>query len=86
MPNARVVYVSATGASELSHMAYMDRLGLWGRGTAFDNAQVFQNEIGARGVGAMEMVWIWEKMSTKHTLAQQSCHARIHQHEFLPER
>jgi transposase len=28
LPRARVVYVSATGASELSHMSYMDRLGL----------------------------------------------------------
>ena len=29
LPQARVVYVSATGASELRHMGFMDRLGLW---------------------------------------------------------
>jgi hypothetical protein len=31
-PKARVVYVSATGASEPPHMRYMTRLGIWGSG------------------------------------------------------
>lgn len=35
LPKARVVYASATGASEPKNMAYMVRLGLWGQGTAF---------------------------------------------------
>ena len=56
LPRARVVYVSATGASELSHLAYMDRLGLWGQGTAFEDAGHFKNSIEKRGVGAMELV------------------------------
>ena len=56
LPRARVVYVSATGASELSHLAYMDRLGLWGAGTAFESAGAFKNAIEKRGVGAMELV------------------------------
>ena len=56
LPGARVVYVSATGASELSHMSYMDRLGLWGKGTAFEDAGAFVRRVSARGVGAMEMV------------------------------
>jgi hypothetical protein len=30
LTGARVVYASATGASEATHMAYMMRLGLWG--------------------------------------------------------
>lgn len=29
-PNARVIYSSATGASEPYHLSYMTRLGLWG--------------------------------------------------------
>ena len=29
-PNARIVYCSATGASEPGNMCYMERLGLWG--------------------------------------------------------
>ena len=58
MPKARMVYVSATGASELTHMSYMDRLGLWGEGTAFVDAHAFIGQIEKRGMGAMEMVAI----------------------------
>jgi hypothetical protein len=32
LPKARVVYASATGASEPRNMAYMVRLGIWGQG------------------------------------------------------
>ena len=31
----RVVYSSATGATDVRNMAYMTRLGLWGLGTSF---------------------------------------------------
>ena len=34
-PDARVVYCSATGISEIGNMAYMQRLGFWGEGTPF---------------------------------------------------
>lgn len=52
----RVVYSSATGATDVRNMAYMTRLGLWGPGTNFpDGFQQFLNEIDSGGVGAMEM-------------------------------
>jgi hypothetical protein len=35
LPQARVVYCSATGVSEVGHMAYLERMGLWGPGSAF---------------------------------------------------
>jgi hypothetical protein len=35
LPQARVLYCSATGASEAHHLGYMKRLGLWGTGTPF---------------------------------------------------
>ncbi|XP_033117655.1 protein strawberry notch homolog 1-like, partial [Anneissia japonica] len=35
LPKARIVYCSATGASEPKNMAYMTRLGLWGKSTPF---------------------------------------------------
>ena len=35
VPKARIIYASATGASEPRNMAYMTRLGLWGKGTTF---------------------------------------------------
>eukprot|EP00118_Oscarella_pearsei_P006824 m.31751 g.31751 ORF g.31751 m.31751 type:complete len:1430 (+) comp31532_c0_seq2:742-5031(+) len=56
LPKARVVYSSATGASEPRNMAYMTRLGLWGKGTQFPDFGNFLQAIEKRGVGAMEMV------------------------------
>ena len=35
LPKARIIYASATGASEPRHMAYMTRLGIWGPGKFF---------------------------------------------------
>ncbi len=43
-PKARIVYCSATGASEPRNMAYMSRLGIWGKGTQFNS---FDNFIAA---------------------------------------
>jgi tRNA G10 N-methylase Trm11 len=56
LPNARVVYVSATGATEVHNLAYVDRLGLWGEGTAFADKNDFVNKIQAGGLAAMELV------------------------------
>lgn len=56
LPNARVVYVSATGATEVSNLAYADRLGLWGRGTAFASQQQFVSEVEGGGIAAMELI------------------------------
>lgn len=55
-PNYRVVYSSATAATEVRHLAYMIRLGLWGQGTAFTDFAEFAQVIEEGGVGAMEMV------------------------------
>ena len=56
LPNARVVYVSATGATDVSGLAFAERLGLWGRGTAFNDAKDFVSKIGSSGIAAMELV------------------------------
>ncbi len=56
-PDYRVIYSSATGATDVRNMAYMTRLGLWGIGTSFPGGfQEFMQEIESGGVGAMEMV------------------------------
>ena len=55
-PRSRVVYCSATGASSLQNMAYMERLGLWGAHTAFPDFNAFDKAIGGGGVGAMELI------------------------------
>ena len=56
LPKARVVYVSATGATEVGNLAYADRLGLWGEGTPFPTREAFIAKIGEGGVAAMELV------------------------------
>lgn len=56
-PDYRVVYSSATGATDVRNMAYLTRLGLWGKGTSFPSGfSEFMQEIESGGVGAMEMV------------------------------
>uniref|UniRef100_A0A3P8W2D1 Protein strawberry notch homolog 1 n=1 Tax=Cynoglossus semilaevis TaxID=244447 RepID=A0A3P8W2D1_CYNSE len=56
LPKARVVYASATGASEPRNMAYMNRLGIWGPKTPFREFGNFIQAVERRGVGAMEIV------------------------------
>jgi len=51
LPKARVVYASATGASEPKHMAYMVRLGIWGPGSPFRDFNDFLGAVEKRGVG-----------------------------------
>ncbi|KAF4389035.1 hypothetical protein F8388_026764 [Cannabis sativa] len=56
LPEARVVYCSATGASEPRNMGYMVRLGLWGAGTSFLDFKDFLGALEKGGVGALELV------------------------------
>ena len=56
LPKARVVYVSATGATEVSNLAYAERLGIWGRGTPFATKHAFIEKMTEGGVAAMEAV------------------------------
>ena len=57
LPKARVLYVSATGATEVSNLAYATRLGLWQTGDfPFPNRADFISSIEAGGVAAMEVV------------------------------
>jgi P-loop containing NTP hydrolase pore-1/C-terminal domain on Strawberry notch homologue len=57
LPQARVLYVSATGATQVSNLAYAARLGLWQTGDfPFANRMEFIQSIEAGGVAAMEVV------------------------------
>jgi NTP hydrolase family protein/strawberry notch-like protein/inorganic pyrophosphatase-like protein len=56
LPNARILYVSATGATEVKNLSYCTRLDLWGEGTPFPNVGEFINNIAGGGVAAMEMI------------------------------
>ena len=55
-PRARVVYASATAATEVHNLAYAHRLGLWGPGTPFRDAEHFVGEVEKGGMAAMEVV------------------------------
>ena len=55
MPLAKLVYVSATGASSVRCLAPMPRLGLWGDGTAFADFQDFEKRVGKQGTPALEL-------------------------------
>ncbi|MGB2581432.1 MAG: strawberry notch family protein, partial [Thermoplasmata archaeon] len=54
LPKARVVYTSATGATTVMNLAYAERLGLWGEGTAFADKRDFIQKISSGGIAAME--------------------------------
>ena len=57
LPDARITYVSATGATTVPGLAYARRLGLWGSGeTPFENRTDFIAAMEAGGVAAMEVV------------------------------
>ncbi|MCJ1901683.1 strawberry notch family protein [Paracoccus versutus] len=57
LPNARVVYVSATGATTVHNLAYAQRLGLWGgEDFPFPTRAEFVEAIEAGGVAAMEVL------------------------------
>src|SRR5665213_160533 len=57
LPNARIVYVSATGATTVHNLAYAQRLGLWsGDDFPFATRNEFVEAIEAGGVAAMEVL------------------------------
>ncbi|EDV95999.1 GH16004 [Drosophila grimshawi] len=72
LPMARVVYASATGASEPKNMAYMVRLGLWGPGTSYSEFFKFVNTVEKRGIGAMEIVAMDMKLRGSYIARQLS--------------
>ncbi len=51
-----MVYCSATGVTELSNLAYCERLGLWGEGLPFPSFDKFHQNASKRGVFFLEML------------------------------
>lgn len=57
LPDARIVYVSATGATDVESLAYAERLGLWGGADfPFPTRSEFIAAIEDGGVAAMEVL------------------------------
>ncbi|XP_008559956.1 protein strawberry notch isoform X4 [Microplitis demolitor] len=84
LPKARVVYASATGASEPRNMAYMVRLGMWGEGTPFAEFNDFIAAVEKRGVGAMEIVAMDMKLRGMYIARQLSFHGVAFKIEEVP--
>ncbi len=84
LPRARVVYASATGATEPKNMGYMTRLGIWGPGTPFEDFASFVQTVERRGVGAMELVAIDLKMRGMYMARQLSFKGVTFRIEHVP--
>lgn len=57
LPDARIVYVSATGATTVSNLAYATRLGLWSTTSMpFTSQSDFIAEMERGGIAAMEVI------------------------------
>ena len=56
LPRARILYLSATGATDPANLCYAARLGLWGPGTAFPDRNAFMAAMDEGGIAAMEIV------------------------------
>ena len=57
LPDARIVYVSATGASSIEGLAYAQRLGLWTSArTPFADREKFVEAMEKGGVAALEII------------------------------
>ena len=89
LPDARVLYVSATGATTVPGLAYAQRLGLWGAGeTPFENRAEFVAAMEAGGVAAMEVVARDLKalgLYQARALAYEGVEVDILEHELTPE-
>lgn len=63
LPDARVVYGSATGATDVHNLAYAVRLGLWGEGTCFKDRHSFIRTFEEGGIADLEQVTLSLKAS-----------------------
>ena len=57
---AAVLYASATGATELRHLGYLERLGLWGPGRPHQSFEELRNALEGGGDGVPW--WGWSMM------------------------
>lgn len=89
LPNARILYVSATGATKLENLSYLERLGLWGTADMpFRSREDFLSQVGMGGVAALEAVSRDLKalgMYAARSLSFEGVRYEIAEHELTPE-
>ena len=89
LPNARVVYVSATGATTVHNLAYAQRLGLWGGADfPFATRAEFVEAIEEGGVAAMEVLARDLKalgLYAARSLSYEGVEYELVEHQLTPE-
>ena len=89
LPDARIAYVSATGATTVPGLAYAGRLGLWAAGeTPFETRVEFVTAMEAGGVAAMEVVRSDLKalgLYQARALSYDGVEVEILEHKLTPE-
>ena len=89
LPNARVVYVSATGATTVHNLAYAQRLGLWGgEDFPFANRAEFIEAVENGGVAAMEVLARDLRalgLYTARSLSYDGVEYELVEHQLTPE-
>ncbi|PIT04415.1 methylase [Bradyrhizobium nitroreducens] len=89
LPNARVVYVSATGATTVHNLAYAQRLGLWGGADfPFATRAEFVEAIEEGGVAAMEVLARDLKalgLYAARSLSYEGVEYELVEHQLAPE-
>jgi hypothetical protein len=89
LPDARVVYVSATGATTVHNLAYAQRLGLWGGADfPFATRTEFVEAIESGGVAAMEVLARDLKslgLYTARSLSYEGIEYELVEHAITPE-
>lgn len=89
LPEARVLYVSATGATTVQNLAYMERLGLWNsQDSPFTSREQFLSEIEQGGIAALEVVVRDLKalgLYTSRSLSYEGVEYQVLEHELTEE-
>jgi len=89
VPNARIVYVSATGATTVHNLAYAQRLGLWGgEDFPFATRAEFVEAIEDGGVAAMEVLARDLKalgLYAARSLSYEGVEYELVEHQLTPE-
>jgi len=89
LPNARILYVSATGATTVHNLAYAQRLGLWGGADfPFATRAEFVEAIEAGGVAAMEVLARDVKalgLYAARSLSYEGVEYELVEHQLTPE-
>src|SRR3546814_647415 len=89
LPNARVVYVSATGATTVHNLAYAQRLGLWGgEDFPFSTRAEFVEAIEDGAVAAMEVLARDLRslgLYTARSLSYDGVEYELVEHQLTPE-